>query len=261
MTKKAETKKIETAVEETRDMKGASIYEKLQRVRVDVQNAGAKKGGRNKFGGYDYFELPDFLPYANLAFEKNRATPVFNAYAEYADLTIYDWDSDAEIYFRTESADATVYNSKTGKPANLEIQYLGSTHTYLKRYLYMHVLELAEHDGLEATTADPKYDPRRPAAKKLPEPTKKAPAPKQAEPQNEAKSLTPKATRKQIMETMELFEPERIENMLKAFKITKLTEMGEEQLEKILTIQKNNNKKQEAEENNKKETATSLDEL
>lgn len=39
-----------------------NIYKKLQKCRVDLQNSNLKKSGNNKFAGYSYFELGDFLP-------------------------------------------------------------------------------------------------------------------------------------------------------------------------------------------------------
>ena len=139
-----------------------SVYEKLQNVRNDISTMPIKKGGFNKFSNYSYFELPDFLPEAQQLFNKYRITPVFNPCTEEATLIIYDWDSAATITFRTENADATVMKKDGVTPANLEIQTLGSTHTYLKRYLYMNALELAENDAIEVNTGNPEYKPKAP---------------------------------------------------------------------------------------------------
>lgn len=206
----------------------ASIYEKLQSVRVAIAKASLKKGGKNKFAGYSYYELPDFLPQSNSAMLAYRLTPVFNLYKEYAELIIYDWDSDMTIKFRTDNADATTLKKDGKTPANLEIQTLGSQHTYLKRYLYMNALELSESDGLEANTGNEEFVPNEPE----------------------------KVTGYQIKRTLELFDDERIEAMLTAYEVKDITEMKKDDLEKIIIIREKQIKKElEEEENNKEKKA------
>ena len=39
-----------------------SIHKKLMQARLKLQTADLKKSGHNKFAGYKYFELGDFLP-------------------------------------------------------------------------------------------------------------------------------------------------------------------------------------------------------
>ena len=39
-----------------------SIHSKLMKARLKLQTADLKKSGHNKFAGYKYFELGDFLP-------------------------------------------------------------------------------------------------------------------------------------------------------------------------------------------------------
>ena len=144
-----------------------NIYLRLAKARVEVQKRCTKKSGHNKFAGFDYFELGDFLPQATEELSKVGLVALFNiglraidtvenkvtqegvvteekkkAFKEVATLTITDGEN--EIVFETPTADVEV------KGANL-IQNLGSKHTYLKRYLYMNAMEMSEHDGLDAT--------------------------------------------------------------------------------------------------------------
>jgi hypothetical protein len=44
------------------------IYDKLQQARIALQSMELKKSGHNKFAGYKYFELGDFLPAVNNIF-------------------------------------------------------------------------------------------------------------------------------------------------------------------------------------------------
>lgn len=46
-------------------MENKSLNESIISIRVKLQNAKLKKSGKNKFAGFDYFELADFLPKLN----------------------------------------------------------------------------------------------------------------------------------------------------------------------------------------------------
>ena len=39
-----------------------SVYIKLNLVRIELQSSQLAKSGHNKFAGYKYFELGDFMP-------------------------------------------------------------------------------------------------------------------------------------------------------------------------------------------------------
>ena len=45
-----------------------NIYEKLQQARLILQNTELKKSGLNKFAGFNYYELKDFIPEVNKIF-------------------------------------------------------------------------------------------------------------------------------------------------------------------------------------------------
>lgn len=138
-----------------------NIYQKLAAARIEVQKKCTKKSGENKFAGFRYFTLDDFLSTATEELNKQGLTAIFNISLEqmlaeknnnnYTDKYIYLETASLEITdgmksitFETPTADANV------KGAN-EIQNLGSKHTYLKRYLYMNALELSEGDAVDAT--------------------------------------------------------------------------------------------------------------
>ncbi|BBM37657.1 hypothetical protein JCM16775_0347 [Leptotrichia hofstadii] len=55
-----------------------NIYEKLQKARVELQSLGLKMGGHNKFSGFKYFELKDFLPKVNEIFENLKLFSKFD---------------------------------------------------------------------------------------------------------------------------------------------------------------------------------------
>lgn len=122
-----------------------TIYEKLQKCRVELQKMNIKKSGENKFSGYSYFELSDFLPPINELFDKYKLCSVVSFGKEVAEMTIYDSEKECQpIVFTSPMAEA---NLKGCHP----IQNLGAVETYSRRYLYMSALEIVEADVLDRT--------------------------------------------------------------------------------------------------------------
>lgn len=121
------------------------VYAKLQKARIKLQQSAIKKSGHNKFAGYQYFELGDFLPTINEIFNELGLCSVISFDKELATLRIIDTDNGGSITFTSPMADA---NLKGCHP----IQNLGAVETYSRRYLYVTALEIVEHDALDATT-------------------------------------------------------------------------------------------------------------
>jgi len=103
------------------------VYQKLQTARIKLQSMTLKKSGHNKFAGYQYFELGDFLPTINEIFHELGLCSVVS------------------FTFSSPMAEAQL---KGCHP----IQNLGAVETYQRRYLYVTALEIVEHDALDATT-------------------------------------------------------------------------------------------------------------
>ena len=47
-----------------------SVFKKLSKARVMLQQVEMTKSGNNKFAGYKYFELADFMPHINRIFDE-----------------------------------------------------------------------------------------------------------------------------------------------------------------------------------------------
>lgn len=123
-----------------------NIYKKLQKCRVDLQNSNLKKSGNNKFAGYSYFELGDFLPKINELMLENGLTSSICFMTEIATLTIIDSDKpEDKLEFTSPIASAQLKGCH-------DIQNLGAVQTYLRRYLWTNAMEIVEHDPLDATT-------------------------------------------------------------------------------------------------------------
>jgi hypothetical protein len=162
-----------------------TVYKKLMQARIALQGKALKKSGTNKFGGYSYFELGDFLPEIQTIFNDIGLCGVVSYDAEIASLTITDVEDGTSIIITSPMAEA---NLKGTHP----IQNLGAVETYQRRYLWMTAMEIVEHDVLDATTGAPeKAAPKAPAAK----PTGKPPA--VAENNNDVGGWTLKVTAKE----------------------------------------------------------------
>lgn len=128
-----------------------SVYKKLQKARMLLNVSSIKKSGKNKFAGYEYFELGDFIPTVNEIFDSVGLCGVVS-FGEQATLTVYDTDGDGQITF---SSPLVFADNAKGQA----IQSLGSTHTYFRRYLWLLALELTEHDSIDSLPQENKPRP------------------------------------------------------------------------------------------------------
>ena len=120
------------------------VHKKLMAARMSLQEATLKKSGHNKFAGYSYFELGDFIPTITEIFYNIGLCGVVSFGKELASLTITDWDDNTSIVITSPMADA---NLKGCHP----IQNLGAVETYTRRYLWVSAMEIVEHDALDSS--------------------------------------------------------------------------------------------------------------
>ena len=74
-----------------------NVYKKLQTVRKMFAENPLKKSGRNEFSKYDYFELEDFSPLAQLRFDTVGLCPVCSFPSpDKAVMTIYNTEIPGE---------------------------------------------------------------------------------------------------------------------------------------------------------------------
>jgi hypothetical protein len=134
-----------------------TVYAKLTKARLKLLESTIKKGGENKFAKYNYFELADFLPPIHKIFDEIGLCGVFSFEGPNATLTIHDTEEAGSIAFVSPVVSA---QSAKGQA----IQDLGSTHTYLRRYLWLMAMEITERDTVDG--GDNKPDPK-PEVKKV----------------------------------------------------------------------------------------------
>jgi hypothetical protein len=121
-----------------------NVYQKLNKARLELQGTELTKSGHNKFAGYKYFELGDFLPTINSIFDKVGLCGVISFGSELATLTIVSVDDGSKIEITSPMADAQL---KGCHP----IQNLGAVETYTRRYLWVTAMEIVEHDALDSS--------------------------------------------------------------------------------------------------------------
>ena len=123
------------------------VHKKLQRARVLLQSENLTKSGRNKFAGYDYFELGDFIPEIQNICDELGLCGVINYTQETATLVIYDTETEEQIVFSSPMSTAALKGCH-------EVQNLGAVQSYLRRYLWMTAFEIVEHDALDSQTGN-----------------------------------------------------------------------------------------------------------
>jgi len=126
-----------------------SVHKKLNEARIALQGEKLNKSGHNKFAGYTYFELGDFLPTINKIFNNIGLCGVVSFGEELATLTITDVDDNSNVLITSPMKEANLKGCHA-------IQNLGAVETYTRRYLWVTALEIVEHDVLDATTGNEK---------------------------------------------------------------------------------------------------------
>lgn len=121
-----------------------NIYEKLQEMRVELQQMNIKKSGKNKFAGYEYYELSDILPPINELQSKYKTCSFINFDNEKATLTIINTEKTEEkIEFTCPMTSISLKGAH-------DVQNMGALQTYNRRYLYMNCFEIVENDHFDS---------------------------------------------------------------------------------------------------------------
>jgi hypothetical protein len=125
-------------------MEDFKVYAKLQKCRVELQNMELKKSGHNKFQGYKYFELRDFLPAINTLFDVYGLCYSLQFDRDMANMFVVDVDTGSSIKFCCPMEPAVL---KGCQP----VQNLGGSLTYISRYLLVMALAVSESDIVDAS--------------------------------------------------------------------------------------------------------------
>ena len=133
-----------------------SVHKKIMQARISLQNSKLTKSGNNKFAGYQYFELGDFLPAAQRIFAELELCGIVSFGAEEATLTITDTEDNSQIVITSPMSTAALKGCHA-------VQNLGAVQTYIRRYLWVAALEIVEHDAIDMTTGKAEPEQEKPA--------------------------------------------------------------------------------------------------
>jgi len=136
-----------------------NVYKKLNAARITLQGWDLTKSGHNKFAGYKYFELGDFLPAINTIFDAVGLCGVVSFTADLATLTIADIEDGSQVVITSPMGTAALKGCH-------EVQNIGAVETYQRRYLWVTAMEIVEHDALDATNGKEAPEGRAKAALK-----------------------------------------------------------------------------------------------
>ncbi len=132
-------------------MTNKTIFEKMQEARCILQTNLIKKSGKNNYVNFNYFELSDFLPTLNEILKSLKLCSIFLIEDNQAKLKIVDYEIEKEIVFTIPFEKAKINGAS-------EIQNLGGSLTYLRRYLYIIVFEICENDIVDNQPIQKKYN-------------------------------------------------------------------------------------------------------
>lgn len=152
------------------NLKPMTLNRKLESIKLELRKTISTKSGYNTHSKFKYYQLEDFLPQVLELFGKYH---IYNEYSIDTDLEIVeertDFDGDGtphksvtkrpveyaylylknldneddEMIYRLKTAEASVYGAAA-------IQNLGAKITYMKRYIYMSLLDIVEPDVVDA---------------------------------------------------------------------------------------------------------------
>ena len=128
---------------------------RMAKIKKELNEKKIPKSGHNKFGGFYYHELSDFMPFINELNEKHGVNDEIYISAEErcCRLTLTNVDDVENISVVELPYVEAEMLGKGGTPSNVDaIQRLGATITYLRRYLYMTAYNIQENDSVD--TAD-----------------------------------------------------------------------------------------------------------
>ena len=140
--KMATTKKAETKM---------NVYQKLIKARQMFLQSDIQKTGKNMHLSFMYFELEDIVPTVISIFSEVGLLSTISFDDSLAKMTIINTDNAEEkIDFTVPFTPLQPIISNTGKQATNEMQALGSSITYMRRYLYMIAMDIVESDSIDS---------------------------------------------------------------------------------------------------------------
>ena len=123
-----------------------NIYEKIQRMKLELLNANLKKTGENKYAGFKYYELADITPTIILLCNKYGVFSQTTFNNDFATLKLCSYEKpEKEVIYTSPMRELTLKGTN-------EIQNLGGVETYQRRYLWLMALDIIENDTFDSVS-------------------------------------------------------------------------------------------------------------
>ena len=146
-------------IDEITMLRNMNIYQKIQAVKKELSERELKKSGENKFSGFKYYELGDFLPSIIELCAKYGLFTQITFTEDKGILNIVDCNAEV-VQEGTPSEYRIVQYESPLKELELKganaIQALGGAETYLRRYLYMNAFDIVEADMFDSAEFEKK---------------------------------------------------------------------------------------------------------
>ena len=127
-----------------------NVYQKLIEAREAFLNSYIKQSGKNMKLEFMYFELKDIVPTVTKIFAQMGLIAVDNFISDTATLSIINTDNPEEqIPFSAPFNQIEPIISNAGKQVTNTMQALGSSITYMRRYLYLIAMDICVNDEIE----------------------------------------------------------------------------------------------------------------
>ena len=154
--KEMAARKTAEAVTEPKDFSKKNVHQKLICAREMFLNTDVQKTGKNMHLSFKYFELDDIVPAATRIFNEVGLIGLVGFTDNTATMTVVNTDNPEDaVRFVSPFNQIQPIVSNAGKAATNEMQALGSSITYMRRYLYMLALDICESDSIDANLGKP----------------------------------------------------------------------------------------------------------
>lgn len=194
--------------------KELNLNESIIKIRVKLQNSKIKKSGKNKFAGFEYYELGDFLPKLNELMLEENINDLFTIENDEVKLVLMKGEEKQEykMPFRIFETPLVLKKDKNGNflknsnneyieiPSMQDIQYLGALNTYYKRYLYLNAFGITDGEVIDSMNSEEIKKPIKQETKEI------AITEKQIE-------LIKQLDQERVKKALEYYEKENIEDL------------------------------------------------
>ena len=133
-----------------------NVLQKLAQARKKFLAKGVEKSGINQHLEFKYFRLEDIVPEATEIFAEIGLLHVFSIKGDVASMIVYNTDDINDfVEFTAPFIVVKPIVNKEGKQVSNDVADLGSSITYLRRYLYLMCLDIVEADEIDANLKSP----------------------------------------------------------------------------------------------------------